>query len=107
MSLTKIKTGTGFLNQNSHHLVNGISPGKLRRNLPHVVFKDLLLQKTFHAGLNLLFDLKFWNLCEFQVLLHYCNSPESVKAVRMDALPRLLGIENSGPCKSPKSVKVI
>ncbi len=64
-------------------------------------------KKALHVGLNLLFNLDCSKLCEFQRLLQYCNSPKSVKAVPMDALPILLGIENSGPRKSPESIKVI
>jgi hypothetical protein len=69
--------------------------------------RNFYCKKTLHVGLNLLFNLNSSTLCEFQGLLQYCNSPESVKAVPMDALPILIGIENSGPRKSPESVKVI
>jgi hypothetical protein len=107
MRFTRIKTCTDYRSHDSHHLVTGISLGKLPRRLLRVVVKELLLKETLHVGLNLLFNLKSSKLCEFQGLLQYCISPESVKAVPMDALPILLGIENSGPRKSPKSVKVI
>jgi hypothetical protein len=69
--------------------------------------RSFFFKKTLHVGLNLLFNLKSSKLCEFQGLLQYCNSAEYVKAVPMDALPILLGIENSGPRESPKSAKVI
>ncbi len=69
--------------------------------------RNFYFKKTLHVGLNLLFNLNCSKLCEFQGLLEYCNSPESVKAVTMDAWPILLGIENSGPRKSQKSVNVI
>jgi hypothetical protein len=69
--------------------------------------RNFYFKETLHVGLNLLFNLNSSKLCEFQGLLQYCNSPESAKAVPMDALPKLLGIENSGPPKSPESVKVI
>ncbi len=69
--------------------------------------RNFYFKKKLQVGLNLLFNLNSSKLCEFQGFLQYCNSPESVKAVPMDALPILLGIENSGPRKSPKSVKVI
>jgi hypothetical protein len=68
---------------------------------------NFYLKKTVHVGLNLLFNLNSSKLCEFQGLLQYCNSPESVEAVPIDASPILLGIENSRPRKSPESVKVI
>jgi len=69
--------------------------------------RNFYFKKLLHVGLNLLLNLNSSKFCEFQGLLQYCNSPESVKAVPMDALPKLLGIENSGPRKSPESVKVI
>ncbi len=69
--------------------------------------RNFYFKKTLQVGLNLLFNLNSSKLREFQGLLQYCNSPESVEAVPMDALPILLGIENSGPRKLPKFVKVI
>jgi hypothetical protein len=46
MSFTRIKTCTDYRFHDSHHLVTGISLGKLPRRLSRVVVKELLLQEN-------------------------------------------------------------
>jgi hypothetical protein len=64
MRFTRIKTCTDYRSHDSHHLVTGISPGKLPTGLSRVVVKELLLQKTLHGGFSLPFNLKYSKLPE-------------------------------------------
>jgi hypothetical protein len=68
MSFTRIKTCTDYRSHDSHHLVTGISLGKLPRRLSLVVVKELLLQETLHVGLNLLLNLYSSKLCDICVV---------------------------------------
>jgi hypothetical protein len=81
--------------------------GNFQEDCCVLLSRNFYFKKTIHVGLNLLFNLNSSKLCEFQGLLQYCNPPEFVKAVPMDALPTRLGIKDPSHRKFQKSVKVI